>query len=275
MRFLLNWSRPSAVHRRTVRIGLLLCILLSMLAGRTPYAFAQAPNGITSPAPGDVVTGVVIIRGTATHNSFLRYELAFRSGVDWIVMADGDTPVVDGTLAIWDTTVAGPQGRIFPDGSYELRLRVVRLDYNYDEYFVSNVQVANEGAVATPTPTASPEGAEDAPEQGTAVPTLPGEVGAGTPVVLPSLTPFPTPSRPATPVNDSLGESGDQPPGTDAGGGAGVLEQLRQVDLGQFGRAFWEGVRFTFLLFAALGVYLLLRAAVRWLWRKLRGRVPI
>jgi hypothetical protein len=275
MHAILNWFRLSAMHRRTARITFFLFALSWLLVGRLPHLFAQTPNGITSPASGDTVSGIVIIRGTATDNSFLRYELAFRSSVEWIVMADGDTPVVDGTLAIWDTTVAGGQGRIFPDGSYELRLRVVRLDYNYAEYFVSNIRVANEGAVETPTPTASPEGAEDAPAARTPIPTLPGGEETDAPAVLPSLTPFPTPSRPATPVADSPGDAGVQPPDAEAGENAGVLEQLRQVDLGQFGQAFWVGVRFTFLLFAALGLYLILRGAVRWLWRKVRGRITI
>ncbi len=275
MRAIFDCFRLPAEQRRTARITILLFALCWLFAGRLPILLAQAPNGITSPAPGDVVSGIVIIRGTATDSSFLRYELAFRSGNEWIVMADGDTPVIDGTLAIWDTTVVGAQGRIFPDGNYELRLRVVRLDYNYGEYFVSNIRVANEGAVDTPTPTASPEGAEGAPGISTPVPTLTGEVGTEAPAILPSLTPFPTPSRPATPVADTAGDAGDQSSGAESSESTGILDRLRQVNTEQFGQAFWDGVRFAFLLFALLGLYLALRATWRWLWRKLRGRVPL
>ena len=67
-----------------------------------------------------------------------------------MVFAEGDRPVVNGSLAIWDTTVGYPSNPVFPDGVYHLRLRVVRQDYNYDEYFVNNLVVSN---AMTPTPT--------------------------------------------------------------------------------------------------------------------------
>lgn len=238
-------------------------------------ALAQAPNGITSPASGDVVSGIVIIRGSATDSSFLRYEIAFRLGNDWVVMADGDTPVIDGTLAIWDTTVGSEQARIFPDGIYELRLRVVRQDYNYDEYFVSNVRVANEGVVSTPTPTPTPEGDEGVATTRTPIPTLASESNLGLPAELPSLTPFPTPSPQATPEDVAVAPGNAGPDDAGSTTGVGLLDQLRALDYGQFGSAFWRGVRFAIAVFAALGLYLLLRAFARRLWRILRGRIPL
>ena len=39
---------------------------------------AQSQNGILSPAPGDIISGIVLIEGTAIHPDFLRYEIAFK-----------------------------------------------------------------------------------------------------------------------------------------------------------------------------------------------------
>jgi hypothetical protein len=236
---------------------------------------AQAQNGFVQPASGDVLSGIVIVQGTATDGNFLRYELAFlqESGPnsDWIVFAQGDQPVIDGTLAVWDTTVGRGPNRVFPDGRYQLRLRVVRQDFNYDEYFVTNLTIANDSGTPTPTPTLTttapvetitPVGVE------TALPVL----TQSAPDVLPSLTPFPTPSAQPTPANEPLG------PGSDDGTGAaeerqGIFEQIAGIDAGQFESAFWQGVRFVAVVFGFLVAYLLFRGVFRRLWRLLSNRL--
>lgn len=215
------------------------------------------------------------MQGTATDPSFLRYELAFLNetapGGDWIVFAQGDQPVVDGTLAVWDTTVGSGSNPVFPDGRYQLRLRVVRQDFNYDEYFVTNLTIAND--TVTPSPTATSATTDpvetSAPQAGeTALPVVTQPV----PDVLPSLTPFPTPSPQATPVNEPLG------PGSDGGAagteeGQGVFDRIASIDTSQFGAAFWQGVRFVGLIFGLLAAYLLLRGVFRRLWRLLLNRL--
>ncbi|MEW5988997.1 MAG: hypothetical protein AB1791_20420, partial [Chloroflexota bacterium] len=180
----------------------------------------------------------------------------------WIVFAEGDQPVLNSTLAVWDTTVGRNVGApVFPDSLYQLRLRVVRTDYNYSEYFVSGLQITNDQP--TPTPTA----AEGRP---TAVPTSPVTTIESQPAVLPTLTPFPTPSPQATPVNQLLGPAaGEGESGGDES--PGVLARLAAIDTSRFGRAFWQGVIWTGYAFAALFAYLLLRAIGRWLWRLLLG----
>ena len=245
--------------------------LLALLFARPGPGLAQGGNGITTPAPGDVVAGVVIVQGTAAHSSFLRYELAFNNGREWIVFAEGDRPVVNGTLAIWDTTVGGPAAPVFPDGTYQLRLRVVRQDYNYDEYVVNNIVVANAGAVPTATPTVTATGTPAGDAAGTppAVATT-GSEDLAPPAVLPSLTPFPTPSPQATPENVVV-EGGSRPgQASDESEQGGLLDQLRAIDTGRFGRAFWQGATLTFYLFLVLGLYLLLRGLWRWAWRLVR-----
>jgi hypothetical protein len=244
---------------------------VTLLAGSVLPAVAQAPNGISRPAEGDTVTGIVLVEGTAADPAFLRYELAFSRGTDWIVFAEGTRPVVQDTLAVWDTTVGYPNTPVFPDGAYQLRLRVVRQDYNYDEYFVRNLTLANSGL--TPTATAlTPEAATTSAAATLTPPASAVTTGAGEqPAFLPSLTPFPTPTAPAT--AGSVGASGANPGGTpvpeDEGGWA---RRLQAVDASQFGRAFWSGVRIAVYAFAVLAAYVLLRGVVRRLWRFLSVR---
>lgn len=232
-------------------------------------AVQQVQSGITAPAPGDVVSGVVIIEGTAAHDAFLRYELAFRrDGGEWIVFAEGDRPVIEGTLAIWDTTVGYPQSPVFPDGVYQLRLRVVRQDYNYDEYFLRDLILANEGGTPTPTVTTTITAtvAGDPGMAGTATPQPGSGIGVERPTLLPSLTPFPTPLPQATQANVASGA--DRSGG--AGGGeerVGLLDRLAAIDFGRFQDAFWQGVTYALYPFAALALYLLLRGLLRRLWR--------
>jgi hypothetical protein len=236
---------------------------------------AQATNGIVQPAPGDVLSGIVIIQGTATDGSFLRYELAFlnqsSTNSDWIVFAQGDQPVINGTLAVWDTTVGRGSTRVFPDGRYQLRLRVVRQDYNYDEYFVANLTIANESGTPTPTATITTTAPLVTVTPGIQETALP-QITQPAPDILPSLTPFPTPSPQATPINEPLG------PGSEGDNGGqeeqrGIFEQLGGIDTGRLGEAFWQGVRWVTYAFAVLAAYLLLRGVLRRLWRLLLNRL--
>jgi hypothetical protein len=242
---------------------------LSLLVVRTIRA--QTGNGIYEPADGDTVSGVVVLRGTAIHPQFLRYELAFlqpaRPGSDWIVFAQGDQPVQDETLAVWDTTVGQPASPIFPDGLYRLRLRVVRTDYNYDEYFANNILIAN--VTATPSPT------------GTLTTTLPvpatlpsaGELEAtrqansGT---LPTLTPFPTPSPLPTVAGAETGSADADTEDTEQP--AGLLNQILAIETSRFSRAFWLGVGLVFAVFACFAAYIFVRGAWRRIRRRLRHR---
>lgn len=225
-------------------------------------------NGITSPAAGDVLSGVVEVTGTAVHPDYLRYELAFlneaNQAAGWIVFAEGSNPVQAGTLAVWDTTVGRDVGApVFPDGRYQLRLRVVKTDYNYDEYFVTDLTIVNSGP--TPEPTADETAvALTATAQPVPFGTQTDDSGSSfqqlTP--LPSLTPFPTPTAQATAVGSQAGNN--SPPATDGGG---VLGQLQDVDTGQFSQAFLTGVKITLAGFGLLLLYLFIRRVARQLWR--------
>jgi hypothetical protein len=234
-----------------------------------PAAAQQAGNGITEPADGDTIGGVVVVRGTATDPNWLRYELAFRqlSGSDWIVFAEGEQQVVDGTLAVWDTTVGRDFGSpVFPDGAYQLRLRVVRQDYNYNEYFTSNLIISNDEP--TPTPTITPtETIEGVAPIATTDPNATPQFQQ--PTALPSLTPFPTPSPPSTPVNAPRGPAAE---GTEENEG-GLLGQLEEIESGRFVAAFWTGMKWVGYAFVIGAGYLLLRGLIRRLWRLILTKI--
>lgn len=273
-RYLTMGVVPTSGHRYLTAVGVSFTLLLFL---HLPFIAvgqvqAQAQNGISEPESGDAISGVVTIRGTATHESFLRYEVAFSRGADWIVFAEGDQPVVDGTLAIWDTTVGQPGNAVFPDGAYNLRLRVVRQDYNYDEYFVQNLMVSN-ATTPTPTATATTQG-QATPPAGTPAPEATGSSGLTIirPTGLPTLTPFPTPSVPAPPadqVSSGPPAAGEAEAALNTGGGGdGLLQQMLNVNTNRFGQAFWSGVRLTLYAFALVAGYLLVRFLLRIVWRR-------
>lgn len=121
------------------------------LATATPVLPAPTPDisGFMTPASGAAVGGVVPVRGAAAAANFLRYDLhlAPAGATLWTWLRSGEAQVSDGILADWDTSS-------LPNGRYDLRLRVVRQDGNYHEYFLRNLAVENRGAAAQPAASA-------------------------------------------------------------------------------------------------------------------------
>lgn len=130
----------------------------------------SAQAGITSPATGGSANGAIPIFGTATIEPFQKYELHFKTqaeGDDGYKYFDGGTEQINnGQLGVL-------QAGGFAPGIYSIRLRVVKLDGNYAEYFAQNVSinqssqsaatattagltVGSLGAIATPTFTVEP-----------------------------------------------------------------------------------------------------------------------
>ncbi|UCG23321.1 MAG: hypothetical protein JSW55_14365 [Chloroflexota bacterium] len=253
--------------RSSFRAAILKVLFIASLSWVLVHGVhAQVGNGIYEPADGDEVSGIVVIRGTADHPQFLRYELAFvqdsRPGSGWIVFAQGDQPVRDDALAVWDTTVGQPVSPVFPDGRYRLRLRVVREDYNYDEFFVSQLLITNLSATPSSTATLT--------QTLQLTPTLPSVddlelTRRSESNILPTLTPFPTPAPPPTPAGGLLGAS-DSTGGSDSDEQGGLLDRITSIETSGFGRAFWFGVTIVIYVFVGLALYVLLRAA----WRRLR-----
>ena len=103
---------------------------------------------IIEPGEGQSVRGIVTIFGTASHPAFESFDLAFSFDPDstdtWFAIGEPlNTPVVDGRLAIWDTTQ-------ITDGVYRLRLRVHVEGSEPFETVVGDVRVRNYTATETP-----------------------------------------------------------------------------------------------------------------------------
>jgi len=137
--------------------GILGGTLLSPL--RQVPGFAE----ITDPGQGQSVTGIVTIFGTASHPAFESFELAFSFDPDptdtWFPIGEAlNTAVLDGRLAIWDTTEV-------TDGIYRLRLRVNVEGFPPFEDVIRGIRISNytptesppaEAVIAQPTEPATP-----------------------------------------------------------------------------------------------------------------------
>lgn len=262
MRFLPSLS-PKARRRFSEQLarGLAVAVLIAIAAWPAAASVLEAPAqqraaAIISPAPLARVRGVVSITGSAMHPEFERYELYYtiEPGENWVFIGEAKFQQVEnGLLGTWDTTS-------LPDGTYSLRLRVVRRDGNYDEAYQRNIVVANQ---APPEPTPTPTLAE--------LPTLPPPVAApgatptpeATPtpatVELPEIaTPTPRPSPSPTPTANVAANA-------DSGSGSGgsPLDALNTLSLRD---AALTGIGYAGGAFLAVGVFFGVRRLLTWLW---------
>jgi hypothetical protein len=176
---------------------------------------------------------------------------------EWVVFATGDQPVVNGVLATWDTTVGRDAGAPFyVDGTYRLRLRVVRQDSNYDEYFVLGISLENESLEATPT------GTPEVELSATPVPTFAFVV----PTELPTLTPFPTATAPPTAEPEEETVINAEP----AQQGDSFLDLEGEFSTEQIMSGFCLGGQIALAFFALLAAYFIFRSAIRLLVSRLR-----
>lgn len=72
---------------------------------------------ITSPTDCDQFCGVVTVTGTASDTNIAGWTLQYSTGSGWVTIASGSSNVVNGTLAVWDTST-------LPACAYTLRLLV-------------------------------------------------------------------------------------------------------------------------------------------------------
>jgi len=155
------------------RNGKLLLLTFFLVAVAVKSVAAQALPAILSPQLGEVLQGVVTIRGSSRAAGFMSSEVDFAYTGDatgtWFLIADGSQPVDSNTLATWDTTS-------ITDGNYNLRLRVYLSDETHLDEIIPNLRVRNYTPVETPTPALT-----------TSTPTL-----TPTDTLIP--TPFPTPT---------------------------------------------------------------------------------
>lgn len=248
--------------RLRLRYGIGLTILLGalLLGPHLQPVVAQGQSSITSPSAGSGVSGDVPVMGTATIDPFQKYELHYKqepSGDDAFIYFDGGTaPVINGQLGTWRASG-------LPPGTYTLRLRVVKLDGNYAEFFAPNLSV-NQGPVPTPTsdtPTATPIPTATftpAPQPTPEVGQVDQPVGA---VDAPGLlvpTATPTATAAALSASGEPVQPVDAGSGTDAAGAGegGLSSELGDaVALDRLSEQFFAGVRYSaslFLIIAAI-----------------------
>ncbi|HHN93779.1 MAG TPA: hypothetical protein ENK17_03345 [Anaerolineae bacterium] len=235
------------------RTSLILMIVLVLSLTIVPAGRAarqlQARSVITYPTDGMTVSGAVDIVGIATHPNMNFYQLRFAAGPEptgdsqWIDFAIVEGVQVDNdVLGTWDTTV-------IPDGQYTLALAVWGVNDASSPYvfFVRHITVNNTQPVPSPTP-----------EQPTPVP-LPTAVPATpTPVQVeqpPTPTPRLTPTATATPAEGEPTPTGD------------AEKPKFSVDMAQLRSAFCAGGLVSLSFFALIGLYMLVKAIVRWVLR--------
>nr|HID12836.1 hypothetical protein [Anaerolineae bacterium] len=241
------------MHKRALAVGMALAMFL--LAVGSPGWAALQPQvqyAITSPTEGMTLSGVVEIRGSANHPSTQWwYNVSYAPGPEptgdsqWVPLAQVEnTPVQDDVLAVWDTTTV-------PDGVYTLALTVKgQDDPTYWQQFVKNLTVNNAQPVATPTletPTPEP---------------MPTAVVGPTPTPVSVEQPATPTPRPSPTPREREGEGTPSPiAGADERSGFALdVDALRD--------AFCDGALITVSLFVLWGLYLLLKATVRWLLRR-------
>lgn len=158
-----------------------------------PSFQAQTAIRITAPASGDLLQGLVNIMGTSAADGFVSSELSFAYASDststWFLIYQTDSPVTDGLLAAWDTTLV-------TDGDYNLRLRVILQDGTILESLVTGLRIRNQqpAETFTPTPTLEPTATTEFIPAPMSLPPTPQPVP--TPTRLP--TPTPLPPNPAS-----------------------------------------------------------------------------
>lgn len=233
---------------------------------------AQAESGITSPAPGSVISGDVPIFGSATIDPFQKFELHFKqdpSGDDaFIYFAGGTSPIVNGQLGVW-------QAGGLPAGTYTLRLRVVKADGNYAEYFVPNLSLS-QGALAQPTPPS-----DQPTETPTPTPTFtpaPQPTPALGQVTQPQVeddAPAPTPI-PADVTQAAGGLLPTPTPDVAAAGqaapvaaGGGLTRELGEaLSFQRLSTQFFNGIRISAAIFIGIAAIVLGKRLFEWVWRR-------
>jgi hypothetical protein len=262
-------------------LGLLLPSLALIALLAAPVR-AQDGSGVTSPGPGAAINGDVPIYGTATTEPFQKYELHYKlepSGDDaYIYFAGGTAPVINGQLGVW-------QAGALPAGTYTIRLRVVRPDGNYQEFYTPNISVNQAAAPAaaitqtlTETPTATPT-FTPAP-QPTAVVGQVTQPQVEDDAAAPTATPMPPaavdPNAPAvTAAAADIAAGGAllptaTPLGAQAAAGDGNLTDQLGAELGfeRLRTQFLNGIRISAALFIGLAALFAGKRLFEWVWKK-------
>jgi hypothetical protein len=133
----------------------------------SPEAVGENPQ-IISPKPGQALQGNIPILVDTTFQKFQSVELTFAYANNptktWFLIYQGITPVMNGPLAAWDTSM-------ITDGNYDLRMVITFLDGSQQTVEAAGVRVRNYSPVETDTPTPATPTVPPAPAD-TPIPTI-------------------------------------------------------------------------------------------------------
>ncbi|NPA90183.1 MAG: hypothetical protein GXO55_01840 [Chloroflexi bacterium] len=245
---------------RGTRVILWFILIVALIA--LPAWAQEGKSLITAPKNNETVRGEVRITGTAVHPQFQRYELYYapwpppKTDRGWILIGEAHyQQQPNGLLGLWDT-------RGIPDGTYALKLRVVKVDGNYIDSPIIRVIVANTQPTPTPTPLPPPT---SLPTQAPVKKETPTPVPTPTPalVALPEIpTPTPEPTSTPTPPPEVGGEKGEK---------RGVFSQIAEIfQPEELKKAAWKGGRYTLLIFGLWIAYEVIKRIVIWFWVRTR-----
>jgi hypothetical protein len=91
------------------------------------------------------VSGLITVTGAVDFADFQKYELFLKTGEQLVWAATVYAPVINGDLAFLDT-------RTFPDGAYQLVVRMVRNTSNYTEFLGPTFYIENNLGAPLPHP---------------------------------------------------------------------------------------------------------------------------
>jgi hypothetical protein len=112
---------------RFVVIVIVGIFLLTVSGNAGVMAQGRETVEIANPTEGSIVSGQITITGTIEFPDFMKYEMFLKTGEGLIWAATVYASVINGNLARLDT-------RTYADGIYQLIIRTVRTDSNYNEY---------------------------------------------------------------------------------------------------------------------------------------------
>lgn len=115
------------------------------------FVFQNPPLTISQPQPGATLRGLVEVQGQMDVPGFTSAELAFTfdasasdPAASWFSIQTFPQPVLNPTLAAWDTTA-------LTDGDYAIRLRVYLQDGSFQDVVVTGLKVRNDEVMPTVT----------------------------------------------------------------------------------------------------------------------------
>jgi hypothetical protein len=122
-----------------------LIIVLLALGAMTTSAQGPATVTITSPAEGSTISDIVNVVGSVDFPDFQKYEIFLKIGDQLLWGATVYSPVDNGILARLDT-------KIFADGTYQLIVRQVHSNSQYDDFLGPMITLDNNLGAPRPHP---------------------------------------------------------------------------------------------------------------------------